>query len=100
MGQYRRRFNKKKDPKTREIVISHFQKRCIQRLGVILKQRDLKLAMNNPELMVPILRQSNTKTHFKISSTFLKTLGIDIENSEIVLVYDKARHNFVTVLKI
>lgn len=87
--------------KTREDIVSHFQMRCMERLGFIIRQRDLKDAMANLEsgLITFIRKQSNSKTHFKLSDRFLCGYGFENENSmNVVVVYDRIRHNFVTVL--
>lgn len=81
--------------KTKEIVVSHFQKRCRQRLGIVLTQSFLK------ERLFPgqsCEKQSNTRTKFHLDNKTKDELGISSDFSDVVVVYDKLRHCFVTVL--
>lgn len=86
--------------KTKEDVVAHFQKRCMERLGFIIRQRDLKTAMDNLNsgLVVFSKRQSNSKSHFRLSGRFLESYGYKNDSVDVVAVYDRIRHNFVTVL--
>ena len=86
---------KHRKAKTKDIVVSHFQKRCRQRLGIILSQRFLK------EHLFPgqgCEKQSNTRTKCHLDSKIRYELGISTGFSDVVVVYDKLRHCFVTVL--
>lgn len=74
--------------KTKGDVVAHFQMRCRERLGYIVTQKELKEALAAHRLRIHS-RQSNTKTRY-----FWK--GRD--GREVVVVYDKLRHAFVTVL--
>lgn len=78
-----------KRKKTSKICAEHFKTRCCQRLGVVLSQDELKKMMQNGQLKF-LFKQSNTKTHWKIT---LPSTG-----KSAVLVYDKLRNVFVTVL--
>ena len=82
--------------KTKDIVVSHFQKRCRQRLGVVLTQRFLKERLMFPGQRCE--RQSNTRTKFHLDRKTRDELGISSDFSDVVVVYDKLRHCFVTVL--
>ena len=93
--------HKKKEKKTSEDIVAHFQKRCMERLGFIIRQRDLKTAMSDIEsgLITPVWKQSCTKTHFKLSEKFLSGYGYGkSETVDVIAVYDRLRHNFVTIL--
>lgn len=78
-----------KHKKTSRICAEHFKTRCCQRLGVVLDQDELKRMMQDGKLKF-LRKQSNTKTHWlmKVPST----------GKNVVLVYDKPRKVFVTVL--
>ena len=93
--------HKRKQKKSSEDIVAHFQRRCMERLGFVIRQRDLKDAILNLSsgLVVPVWKQSNSKMHFKLSDAFLVKYGY-CKGSEIdvVAVYDNLRHNFVTVL--
>lgn len=82
--------------KTKDIVVSHFQKRCKQRLGVVLTQRFLKERLMFPGQICE--KQSNTRTKFHLDKETMDELGISSDFSDVVVVYDKLRHSFVTVL--
>lgn len=75
--------------KTYKICAEHFKTRCCQRLGVVLEQDELKKMMSDGRLKF-LSKQSNTKTHWKYC--------IQSTGKYVVLVYDKLRNVFVTVL--
>ena len=85
-----------KKEKTKDVVVSHFQKRCKQRLGVVLTQRFLKERLMFPGQSCE--KQSNTRTKYHLDKQFRNELGIPERFSDVVVVYDKLRHSFVTVL--
>ena len=79
-------------------IVQHFQTRCLERLGKVLKQKDLKDCMCRHTL-VYVGRQSCNKTHWEIPKELLKICGIDLKDGiDVVVVYDKLRNGFVTVL--
>ena len=78
-----------KRKKTSKICAKHFKTRCCQRLGIVLNQDELKKMMQNGKLKF-LFKQSNTKTHWQIT--------IPSTRKSAVLVYDKMRKVFVTVL--
>ena len=78
-----------KRKKTSKICAEHFKTRCCQRLGVVLNQDELKKMMQNGQLKF-LFKQSNTKTHWQIT--------VPSTGKSAVLVYDKLRNVFVTVL--
>lgn len=78
-----------KGKKTSKICAEHFKTRCCQRLGVVLSQDELKKMMADGELKF-LHKQSNTKTHWLID--------VPSTGKSAVLVYDKLRNVFVTVL--
>ena len=75
--------------KTSRICAEHFKTRCCQRMGVILNQDELKKMMQNGQLKF-LFKQSNSKTHWRIT--------VPATGKSAVLVYDKLRNVFVTVL--
>ena len=88
-------MKQRRKAKTKDVVVSHFQKRCRQRLGVVLTQSLLKKRLfpgQNCE------KQSNTRTKFHLDNKTKDELGISSCFSDVVVVYDKLRHHFVTVL--
>ncbi len=85
--------SKPKKAKTAEDVVHHFKMRCFQRLGIFIDIETLKSRMLKHDLPV-VWSESNSKTHFQIPADMLPK-GF---NREVVAVYDKARHEFVTVL--
>lgn len=86
-GSLRKTKKKAKD------CIAHFEFRCLQRLGVVLSQDMLKQLMLEHRLEV-VCRESTNKTHFKVPQYLLPNR----HKEEVVAVYDKVRHCFVTVL--
>lgn len=78
----------RKKAKKRGDVVAHFQRRCMERLGYVIPQDELKADMEAHRLRVHS-KQSNTKTHFLYTTK---------DGREVVVVYDKMRHAFVTVL--
>lgn len=76
-----------KKAKTAKDLVDHFQKRCMQRIGHLIKQKTLKEGMSNGFLKF-INKQSNTRTHWKM----------DLQTGSYIVVYDNLRHAFVTVM--
>ena len=76
-----------KKAKTATDLVIHFQKRCIERIGHLIKQKTLKDGMANGFLR-SLGSQSNTRTFWKL----------DLQTGSYVVVYDKLRHAFVTVM--
>ena len=89
-------MKRRRNEKTKDIVVSHFQKRCRQRLGVVLTQRFLKKCLIFSGQRCE--RQSNTRTKYHLDKKIMDELGISSDFSDVVVVYDKLRHCFVTVL--
>lgn len=81
------RLLKHKKAKTANDLVAHFQKRCIERIGHLIKQKTLKDGMSNGFLR-SLGSQSNTRTYWKM----------DLQTGSYVVVYDKLRHAFVTVM--
>lgn len=79
--------------KTHNDIIAHFQKRCLERIGIILNQRILKDLLQNHHLK-RLCRESNTKTHFLLKREQYN--GKQMLQFDVVLIYDKLRHGFVT----
>lgn len=86
----------KKKAKTHEDIVAHFQKRCLERLGIVLNQRVLK-EMLAAKKLVFLQKQSNTKTHFRVRRELYA--GKQMLQFDVVVVYDKLRHAFVTTWK-
>ena len=82
-----RHFKFHKKAKTAKDLDGHFRKRCIERIGYAIEQKKLKEGMSNGFLK-PLGKQSCTKTFWKM----------DLEAGSYVVVYDKLRHAFVTVM--
>ena len=81
---------KKKKP---EDLHRHFVMRCIQRIGVVINDTELKRRLQANELS-PTWRESNTRMHFMVPKDLLpKDFGREIE-----VVYDSSKHEFVTIL--
>ena len=78
---------KHKKAKTASDLVTHFQKRCIERIGHLVKQKTLKDGMANGFLR-SLGKRSNTRTYWKM----------DLQTGSYVVVYDKLRHAFVTVM--
>lgn len=79
--------------KKAKFCMRHFNTRCIERVGCILSQEKLKnemtAAVNGESSSIKfICKQSNAKTLWKLHR----------EDNDYVLVYDKLRHCFVTVM--
>lgn len=79
---------RRQKPKTHEDCVEHFQKRCMERIGYILHQRFLKEEMRLGHLKVHS-KQSNSRTRFLLPRKY---------GRDLVVVYDKLRHAFVTIL--
>lgn len=89
-------MRRRKRCKTHDAVVAHFQKRCLERIGVILNQRMLKDLLVNNQLK-KLYSQSNTKTHFLLKKEQYN--GKNMLQFDVVLIYDKLRHAFVTTYK-
>ena len=87
----------RKHCKTHDDIIAHFQKRCLERIGIILNQRILKDLLVKNELK-RLCSQSNTKTHFLLRKEQYN--GKQMLQFDVVLIYDKLRHGFVTTYKV
>ena len=83
----------RKRKKTSADVVNHFNLRCMERIGMVLSQSELKNRMLEHKLTV-VRRESNARTHFLVPKDMLPVW----HKREMVAVYDKNRHNFVTVL--
>ena len=67
--------------------------RCIQRIGAVIDDAELKRRLKENKLP-HAWRESNTKMHFTVPKDLLpKDFGREIE-----VVYDSSKHEFVTVL--
>ena len=84
---------KHKRCKTHNDIVTHFQKRCLERIGIILNQRTLKGLLQEHKLK-KLYAQSNTKTHFLLKKEIYN--GKQMLQFDVVLIYDKLRHGFVT----
>lgn len=82
--------------KTHDDIVAHFQKRCIERIGIILNQRILKSLLTENKLR-QLYAQSHTKTHFLLKKEQYK--GTQMLQVDVVVIYDKLRHGFVTTYK-
>lgn len=91
-----RPYWKKHPKKTAEDIVAHFQKRCHERIGIILNQRLLK-QMRADNLLIKVEKQSNIKTKFLLKKEAWN--GKQLLQFDVIVVYDKARHQFVTVWK-
>lgn len=76
-----------KKAKTANDLVAHFQKRCMERIGHLIKQKTLKDGMANGFLR-RLGYGTCTKTNWKM----------DLQTGSYVVVYDKQRHAFVTVM--
>lgn len=56
-------MRRRKRCKTHCDIVAHFQKWCIERIGIILNQRILK-SLRAENKLRPFYVQSHTKTHF------------------------------------
>ena len=79
---------RRKKSKTHDDCVAHFQKRCMERVGYLLHQRFLKEEMRLGHLKVHS-KQSNSRTRFLLPRKY---------GRDLVVVYDKLRHAFVTIL--
>ena len=86
-------MRRRKRCKTHDDIVAHFQKRCLERIGVILNQRTLRDLLINNKLK-KLHSQSNTKTHFLLKKEQYN--GKNMLQFDVVLIYDKLRHGFVT----
>ena len=67
----------------------HFRRRCIERVGVVISQDDLKKSLFDEASPNRCLeRQSHTKSLWSYTHT---------DGREFVVVYDKPRHTFITI---
>lgn len=82
-------MKKKKKYKTKtQMQAQHFQKRCIERIGTALSNKELtKLIQDNKLPFVD--RQSCRVTHWLYTHT---------DGKQYILVYDKQRQKVVTIL--
>lgn len=87
---------KSKPKKTADDLVKHFQKRCLERIGIILNQRILKTLLAKKKL-IAIEKQSNIKTKFRLKKELYN--GKQMLQFDVMLVYDKTRHAFVTTWK-
>ena len=76
-----------KKAKTADDLINHFQKRCLERVGHTIKQRILKDGMTNGFLR-NLGYGTNSRSNWKL----------DLQTGSYVVVYDKIRHTFVTIM--
>ena len=81
---------KKKKPYN---VKMHFSKRCIERIGFPIDSNRLKSLLVENKLQ-NVMRESNNKTHWLVPKELLPVEW----DKEMVAVYDKVRHEFVTVI--
>ena len=79
---------KRNPTKTQKDCMRHFKKRCEERIGYVPTQQYLKNELKHGRLKLHS-RQSNSRTRF---------LWTQKDGTNLVLVYDKVRHVFVTVL--
>lgn len=76
-----------KKAKTANDLVAHFQRRCIERIGHLVKQKTLKDGISNGFLK-SLGKMSNSRTYWKM----------DLQTGSYVVVYDKLRHAFVTIM--
>lgn len=69
-------------------IKNHFFKRCLQRTGYLINHKELVNKIQNQKLEF-IHRTSNSRTLFKYH--------FDLDNKDYVVVYDKNRHDVVTL---
>lgn len=86
-------MRQRKRCKTHNDIVVHFQKRCLERIGIILNQRTLKSLLSYNKLK-KLYSQSNTKTHFLLKKEQYN--GKQMLQFDVILIYDKLRHAFVT----
>lgn len=89
-------MRRRKRCKTHGDIVDHFQKRCLERIGIILNQRILKSLCAENKLK-PLYAQSHTKTHFLLRKEQYN--GAQMLQFDVVVIYDKLRHRFVTIYK-
>lgn len=87
---------RRKRCKTHNDIVAHFQKRCLERIGIILNQRVLKKLCAENKLKL-LYAQSNTKKHFLLRKEQYN--GAQMLQFDVVVIYDKLRHGFVTTYK-
>lgn len=83
----------RKKKKSGADIVRHFNIRCIERIGIALPQDELKRRLVNHTLEF-VRKESNMRTHWRIPKDLLPK-G---HTRDMVAVYDKSRHHFVTVL--
>lgn len=86
----------KRCSKTHDVIVAHFQKRCLERIGIILNQRVLKSLHAENKLKL-LYVQSRTKTHFLLKKE--QCNGAQMLQFDVVVICDKLRHGFVTTYK-
>ena len=86
----------KKHRKTHDDIVAHFQKRCLERIGIILNQRVLKSLRAESKLEL-LYAQSRTKSHFLLKKEQYN--GKQMLQFDVVVIYDSLRHGFVTTYK-
>ena len=79
--------------KTAEDLIAHFQKRCMQRIGIILNQRQLKELMCTNKMHL-LVNQSRTRKMYHLHREDWNAK--EMLHKDVVVVYDNVRHAFVT----
>ena len=67
----RHHFKKHHKSKSHFDIVQHFQTRCLERLGKVLRQKDLKECMDRHTL-VYVGRQSCNKTHWEVPHQLLE----------------------------
>ena len=80
--------NKFGNKKTKSNVVSHFKTRCVERIGIILGQNELKDELFVHHNEKSKYHQSNTRTHFVLADKFLDERGIRTDK-EVAVIYDK-----------
>jgi len=73
----------------RDLVKRHFSVRCMERLGYIPDEKDLVKKIQAQKLEF-LSRQTNRVTKYKWNDP--------VNNIPCILVYDKERHQIITVL--
>lgn len=89
-------MRRRKRCKTHGDIVVHFQKRCLERIGIILNQKILKSLCTENKLR-PLYAQSHTKTHFLLGKEQYN--GAQMLQFDVVVIYDKLRHGFVTTYR-
>lgn len=70
----------------------HFQNRCLQRVGVVISQRELKEKLFG--------KHRDGVFHAKQSLSRSKWLYKHTNGKEYIVVYDKSRKRFVTIMPV